>query len=36
VGVMLIGNLKPKAPYTEVIRSRQVYPESERAALLSV
>jgi NAD(P)H-nitrite reductase large subunit len=36
VGVMLIGNLKPKAPYTEIIRSRQVYPDSERAALLTI
>jgi 3-phenylpropionate/trans-cinnamate dioxygenase ferredoxin reductase subunit len=36
VGAMLIGDLKPKTPYTEIIRSRQQYPESERAALLTV
>jgi NAD(P)H-nitrite reductase large subunit len=36
VGAMLIGDLKPKTPYTEVIRSRREYPESEREALLSL
>jgi len=36
VGVMLIGDLKPKTPYTEIIRSRRQYPESEREALLAV
>ncbi len=36
VGAMLIGDLKPKAPYTEIIRSRRQIPPSEREALLSV
>lgn len=36
VGALLIGDLKPKAPYTEIIRSRRVYPPEEREALLSV
>jgi NAD(P)H-nitrite reductase large subunit len=34
VGAILIGDLKPKAPYTEIIRSRKVFAESEREALL--
>jgi len=36
VGALLIGDLKPKAPYTEVIRSRREYPPGERDALLSL
>jgi NAD(P)H-nitrite reductase large subunit len=36
VGAMLIGDLKPKAPYTDVIRSRKVYEENERPALLEL
>ncbi|HLI28224.1 MAG TPA: FAD-dependent oxidoreductase [Chloroflexota bacterium] len=36
VGVMLIGDLKPKAAYTDIIRSRKQFAESERAALLTV
>ena len=36
VGAMLIGDLKPKAPYTEVIRGRAQYPASERAKLLDL
>jgi NAD(P)H-nitrite reductase large subunit len=35
VGAMLIGDLKPKAPYTEIIRSRREFKPEERAALLS-
>jgi len=36
VGAMLIGDLKPKAPYTNIIREGKSYPASERAALLAV
>ena len=36
VGVMLIGDLKPKAAYTEIIRSRRVFTDSERHQLLTV
>ena len=36
VGAMLIGDLKPKAPYTDIIRSRKVYSDAERTALLTV
>jgi hypothetical protein len=33
---MLIGDLKPKAPYTNIIREGKSYPAAERAALLDV
>ena len=36
VGAMLIGDLKPKAPYTEIIRSRREFEASERASLLQL
>lgn len=36
VGAMLIGDLKPKAAYTNIIREGKSYPASERAALLDV
>jgi NAD(P)H-nitrite reductase large subunit len=36
VGAMLIGDLKPKAPYTNIIREGKSYPAAERAALLDV
>jgi hypothetical protein len=33
---MLIGDLRPKTPYTEIIRSRRQFKESERPALLQI
>jgi hypothetical protein len=36
VGAMLIGDLKPKTPYTQVIRGRQQFAEAERASLLEL
>jgi NAD(P)H-nitrite reductase large subunit len=36
VGAMLIGDLKPKAAYTDIIKSRAQQSEAEREALLSV
>ncbi|HEY7063951.1 MAG TPA: FAD-dependent oxidoreductase [Chloroflexota bacterium] len=36
VGAMLIGDLKPKAPYTNVIRAGESYPPEKRAALLNL
>lgn len=36
VGAMLIGDLKPKAAYTQVIRSRTEYAPADRAALLTL
>jgi NAD(P)H-nitrite reductase large subunit len=36
VGTMLIGDLKPKARYTEIIRSGRVYTDAERPELLTV
>lgn len=36
VGAMLIGDLRPKTPYTEIIRSRRQFKESERPALLQI
>ena len=36
VGAMLIGDLKPKAPYTQVIRAGEKFPPDRREALLAV